>query len=110
MRGQIYSIKNAKACVDYSMTNNGLMDEAFPQDKQIGGNHYKDFHIQPYEFISKNNLSFFQGNVIKYVCRYMNKNGIEDLDKIIHYCELEKKKMKDLNAEQQNNSKTNKRR
>jgi hypothetical protein len=92
------------------MTNNGLMDEAFPQDKQIGGNHYKDFHIQPYEFISKNNLSFFQGNVIKYVCRYMNKNGIEDLDKIIHYCELEKKKMKDLNAEQQNNSKTNKRR
>ena len=110
MRGQIYSIKNAKACVDYSMTNNGLMDEAFPQDKQIGGNHYKDFHIQPYEFISKNNLSFFQGNVIKYVCRYMNKNGIEDLDKIIHYCELEKKKMKDLNAKQQNNSKTNKRR
>ena len=92
------------------MTNNGLMDEAFPQDKQIGGNHYKDFHIQPYEFISKNNLSFFQGNVIKYVCRYMNKNGIEDLDKIIHYCELEKKKMKDLNAEQQNNNKTNKRR
>ena len=86
------------------------MDEASPQDKQIGGNHYKDFHIQPYEFISKNNLSFFQGNVIKYVCRYMNKNGIEDLDKIIHYCELEKKKMKDLNAEQQNNSKTNKRR
>ena len=110
MRGQIYSIKNAKGCVDYSMTNSGLMDEAFPQDKQIGGNHYKDFHIQPYEFISKNNLSFFQGNVIKYVCRYMNKNGIEDLDKIIHYCELEKKKMKDLNAEQQNNSKTNKRR
>jgi hypothetical protein len=92
------------------MTNNGLMEEAFPQSKQIGGNHYKDFHIQPYEFISKNNLSFFQGNVIKYVCRYMNKNGIEDLDKIIHYCELEKKKMKDLNAEQQNNSKTNKRR
>jgi len=81
------------------MTNSGLLDEAFPQNKQIGGNHYKEFHIQPYEFISKNNLSFFQGNVIKYVCRYMNKNGIEDLDKIIHYCELEKKKMKDLNGE-----------
>jgi hypothetical protein len=26
----------------------------------------------------------------------MNKNGIEDLEKIIHYCELEKKKMKDM--------------
>jgi len=92
------------------MTSKGLLEEAFPQDKQIGGNHYKDFHIQPYEFISKNNLSFFQGNVIKYVCRYMNKNGIEDLDKIIHYCELEKKKMKDFNADQQKNSKANKRR
>ncbi len=80
------------------MTNKDLLEEAFPQSKQIGGNHYKEFHIQPYEFISKNNLSFFQGNVIKYVCRYLLKNGIEDLDKIIHYCELEKKKMKDMDG------------
>ena len=58
-------------------------------------NLYKKFKIQTYEFISKNNLSFFQGCVVKYVCRYMHKNGIEDLDKIIHYCELEKKKLKD---------------
>jgi hypothetical protein len=77
------------------MTNKKMFEDIFPQDKQIGGNHYKDFTIQPYEFISKNNLSFFQGNVIKYVCRYLNKNGIEDLEKIIHYCELEKKKLKD---------------
>ena len=74
-----------------------MFDKAFPQDKQIGGSHYKDFHIQPYEFISKNDLSFFQGNVIKYVCRYLFKGtAIQDLDKIIHYCELEKKKMKDM--------------
>jgi hypothetical protein len=79
------------------MSDKEMFEGAFPQDKQIGGSHYKDFHIQPYEFISKNNLSFFQGNVIKYVCRYLNKNGIEDLDKIIHYCELEKLKMKDMN-------------
>jgi hypothetical protein len=77
------------------MTNKNIFDEAFPQDKQIGGSHYKSFHIQPYEFISKNNLSFFQGNVVKYVCRYLNKNGIEDLDKIIHYCQLEKLKLQD---------------
>ena len=80
------------------MTNKDMFDEAFPQDKQIGGNHYKDFHIQPYEFISKNNLSFFQGNVIKYVCRYMNKNGIQDLEKVIHYCELEIKKLRDMDV------------
>ena len=79
------------------MTSDDLMEIAFPQSRQVGGNHYKDFHIQPYEFISKNNLSFFQGNVVKYVCRYLNKNGIEDLEKIKHYCELEIKKLKDLN-------------
>ena len=77
------------------MTHKDLFNEVFPQNKQIGGSHYKNFHIQPYEFISKNNLSFFQGVVIKYVVRYLIKDGIKDLDKIIHYCELEKKKIKD---------------
>ena len=66
-----------------------------PQKVQIGGSHYKHFHIQPYEFISKNNLSFFQGWVVKYVCRYLHKNKIQDLEKIIHYCELEILKLKD---------------
>jgi len=79
------------------MTHKDIFKDIFSQDVQIGGSHYKSFHIQPYEFISKNNLSFFQGNVIKYVCRYLNKNGIEDLEKIKHYCELEIKKMKDMN-------------
>ena len=77
------------------MTDKTILEEAFPQDKQIGGSHYKFFPIQPYEFISKNGLTFFQGCVVKYVCRYKNKNGIQDLEKIIHYCELEIKKMKD---------------
>jgi len=63
-------------------------------DKQIGGNHYKAYTIQPIEFIVKNKLNFIQGNVVKYICRYENKNGIEDLDKIIHYCELAKELLK----------------
>ena len=50
-------------------------------DKQIGGNHYK-LKIQPFDFIMENNLNFFQGNVIKYVVRYLKKNQIEDLNKI----------------------------
>ena len=77
------------------MTHKDDWDESFPQDKQIGGSHYKNFTIQPYEFISKNDLSFFQGCVVKYVCRYLYKNKIEDLEKIKHYCDLEIKKMKD---------------
>ena len=79
------------------MTNKNMFDEVFPQERQVGGSHYKSFHIQPYEFISKNNLSFFQGNVVKYVCRNLSKNKIEDLQKIIHYCELEILKLKDDN-------------
>ena len=78
------------------MTDKSIFDEAFPQDKQVGGTHYKEFPIQPYEFISKNNLSFFQGCVVKYVCRYLFKGtAIQDLEKVIHYCELEIKKLKD---------------
>ena len=77
------------------MTSDDDLAKAFPQSRQVGGSHYKDFHIQPYEFISKNDLSFFQGNVIKYVCRYKNKNGIQDLEKIKHYCDLEILKLKD---------------
>ena len=78
------------------MTHKGIFDETFPQYTQVGGNPYTKFNIQPYEFISKNDLSFFQGNVIKYVCRYQRKGGIEDIKKIIHYCQLEMKKMQDM--------------
>ena len=57
-------------------------------DRQVGGKHYKNFKIQPIEFITANNLNFIQGCVIKYICRFNKKNGNEDLDKVIHYCEL----------------------
>ena len=58
------------------MTNKKIFEDVFPQDKQIGGSHYKFFPIQPYEFISKNGLTFFFVYFIKYVCRYIDKNGI----------------------------------
>lgn len=57
-------------------------------ERQEGGKHYKEMVIQPIEFTHKNKLNFCQGNIIKYTCRYKNKNGIEDLKKVIHYAEL----------------------
>ena len=57
-------------------------------EKQVGGNHYKQFPIQPVEFINANNLSYMQGNVVKYVVRYPFKNGIADLEKAKHYIEM----------------------
>lgn len=56
--------------------------------KQIGGNHYKHFAIQPTEFAVRNNLPFLEGNVVKYVCRHKFKGGRQDVEKAIHYLEL----------------------
>jgi hypothetical protein len=77
------------------MTTKEDFEKIFPLNKQVGGAHYKQFKIQPYTFTRTNNLNFFQGNVIKYVCRYKEKNGIQDLEKIIHYCELEIQQMRE---------------
>ena len=70
------------------MSTKDELERAFPEEKQIGGKHYK-MKIQPWTFIRENDLNPFQANVIKYAVRYQKKNGIEDLNKIIHYCELE---------------------
>ena len=56
--------------------------------KQVGGNHYKKYKIQPVEFIIKNNIGFVEGNIIKYVLRFKDKGGIADLEKAKHYIEL----------------------
>ena len=58
--------------------------------EQVGGQHYKCFEIQPIEFITKNRLSFLQGDIIKRTCRY-NKDGgkgLQDLEKIKHEIDL----------------------
>jgi len=57
-------------------------------DKQVSGNHYKDCGIQPIEYIHANNLSYLEGNVIKYTTRHSKKNGKQDILKAIHYLEL----------------------
>ena len=57
-------------------------------DVQEGGGHYKKMPIQPIEYIQKNGLGFIEGNIVKYITRHREKNGAEDVRKIIHYCEL----------------------
>ena len=56
--------------------------------KQEGGKHYKNLGIQPVEYIHSNDIGYFEGNVIKYVTRWRNKNGVQDLLKAKHYIEL----------------------
>ena len=57
-------------------------------DTQVNGDHYKKHKIQPLEYIHANELDFFQGNMIKYATRHKDKNGVDDLRKVIHYAQL----------------------
>jgi len=68
---------------DYDGTGN-------PQEaaaRQVGGDHY-NMVIQPIEYITKNGMGYLEGNVIKYVSRHKSKNGLQDIEKAIHYLEF----------------------
>ena len=68
------------------MTDSSLNTSAL--DVQIGGTHYASKAIQPVQYIHANDIGFFEGNVIKYVSRWKDKGGIEDLKKARHYIDL----------------------
>jgi len=63
-------------------------DDESALDVQVGGGHYKDFAIQPVEYIHKNKLGFIEGCIIKYASRFRKKGGKEDLLKIKHFVDL----------------------
>ena len=57
-------------------------------NEQPGGNHYKGKAIQPVQYIHANGIGYCEGNVIKYVSRWREKNGLQDLLKARHYIDL----------------------
>ena len=58
------------------------------KNKEVGGTHYADMKIEPIELICALDVDFIQGSIIKYISRYKNKNGVEDLNKALHYCNI----------------------
>jgi len=54
--------------------------------EQIGSAHYQDDAIQPVEYIWRNGLDFFEGNVVKYVTRHRKRSGRQDIIKALDYC------------------------
>jgi len=70
------------------------IDNVLPQEwdnarkRQVGGNHYSRYNIQPIDFIIDNNLDWCEANVVKYITRWRDKNGVEDLRKDMHYIQL----------------------
>jgi len=57
-------------------------------DVQVGGNHYKGMAIQPIEYCHHNKLGPCETAVVKYISRWREKGGLEDLKKIKHYVDL----------------------
>ncbi len=67
-----------------------LFEEA-PQSAlsvQTGGDHYRQRAIQPVEYIHANALNFFEGSVVKYITRWRQKGGTQDLEKAKHFIDL----------------------
>ena len=57
-------------------------------DYQVDGDHYKGMKIQPIEYIQANNLDFCEGCIVKYISRWREKGGVNDLRKIKQFCEF----------------------
>lgn len=56
-------------------------------DRQVGGTHYKDQAIEPWDYVLANGLGYLEGNIVKYVTRHRAKHGVQDLEKAQHYLE-----------------------
>lgn len=63
-------------------------EDATSLNHQEGGDHYKKHKIQPIEYIVANSIGFVEGSVIKYVTRWQDKGGVEDLKKARHLIDM----------------------
>ena len=83
------SVTSAKTAVDGNNKEgaNQLLPKYSNQAKQVGGDHYKQTTLQPWDVISAWSLDPWLANVVKYVQRHQRKNGREDLLKAVHYLE-----------------------
>ena len=65
-----------------------IQQEVKATDTQIGGDHHTKLAIQPMRYSMENRLDALQHTVIKYVTRFRDKNGIEDLEKAKHCIDM----------------------
>lgn len=65
-------------------------------DKQIAGTHYKSKgKIQHWDYCDANDVPYLESACTKYVQRWREKNGLQDLQKALHYLE---KRIENRNA------------
>ncbi len=57
-------------------------------DIQIAGDHYKKYGaLQPWDVVIAWNMGYLDGTALKYLARWKDKGGIDDLKKAIHFIE-----------------------
>jgi hypothetical protein len=67
----------------------------------VNPQHYARLKIEPWDYVAANNMGYFEGSVIKYVSRWREKNGIEDLKKARAFLDrLIKQQEEELTVEQ----------
>jgi hypothetical protein len=79
--------RDPKATVEDVTPNPPLrvMDlEQKPSDRQVGGEHYRQRSIQPWDIWQEYGMNAFEGAVLKYLLRWRDKGGVEDLKKARH--------------------------
>lgn len=56
--------------------------------------------MQPFDVIDAFGLDFYEGNVVKYICRWRKKDGLEDLYKARNYVEevIKREKLRQENT------------
>lgn len=68
--------------------------EGGANQRQVGGDHYKNDPIEHWDIVFLLRLDYFQAQIFKYLLRFKRKNGIQDLEKGLHvyqkYVELQK--------------------
>jgi hypothetical protein len=88
MPGEFVEVSKEFTLDEYFASLNKLYDdeETSVRDTQIGGSHYQK-DIQPWDIISTWKLDFWEGNIVKYILRWKDKDGVKDLKKAKHYIE-----------------------
>lgn len=82
-RAALSTVNQAEDVVREKLAEAGVALPA-ARDTQVGGEHYKKLALQPWDIWEALDLGAFEGSIIKYVLRYKDKNGVEDLKKARH--------------------------
>lgn len=80
--------KTIYAHVGIDATGTPLVQSPSALSVQVDGDHYKKLKIQPMEYSMANKLDPCQHTAIKYITRFRDKGGINDLRKAIHTIEM----------------------